>query len=94
MTVPPGLLKKGEKAEILEFRGKGGKGHCHRKTQSHWFEGGKGLASHLEDMGLYVGKVIEVLSNNGTGPMLLKVDETRIGIGRGISMKILVNKVH
>ena len=43
-------------------------------------------------MGLRVGKIIEMLNNEGRGPILLKVDESRIAIGRGMAMKVMVRK--
>jgi ferrous iron transport protein A len=34
--------------------------------------------------------MVEMLNNEGRGPILLKVDESRIAIGRGMAMKIMV----
>lgn len=45
----------------------------------------------LEDMGLRVGKSVEILNNRG-GPVLVRVDESRIAIARGMAMKILVRR--
>jgi ferrous iron transport protein A len=42
-------------------------------------------------MGLRVGKTIEMLTN-GSGPILLRVDESRIAMGRGLAMKIMVRR--
>lgn len=79
---PLGLLSTGEKAEVVEIRIQKG---CCQGT-------GKNQACHAEDMGLRTGKVIEMLNNGGGGPILLKVDESRIAISRGMAMKIMVNK--
>lgn len=79
---PLGLLSEGEKAEILEIEEQ--KGCCHEKTKNQY--------CHAEDMGLRVGKIIEMLNNEGRGPILLKVDESRIAIGRGMAMKVMVRK--
>lgn len=54
---------------------------------------GKSLFSHLRDMGILVGKLVEVISNERKGPILLKVDGARIAIGKGMSMKILVRRL-
>lgn len=43
-------------------------------------------------MGIRIGKSIEMLTNEGRGPLLLKVDESRIAVGRGMAMKILVRR--
>jgi ferrous iron transport protein A len=46
-------------------------------------------ASRAEDMGLRVGKRVEMLAN-GAGPVLVKVDESRIAVDRGVAMRIKV----
>jgi ferrous iron transport protein A len=46
-------------------------------------------ASRAEDMGLRVGKRVLMLTN-GAGPVLVKVDESRIAVDRGVAMKIKV----
>jgi ferrous iron transport protein A len=42
-------------------------------------------------MGLRVGKRVEML-RNGAGPVLVKVDESRIAVGRGVAMRITVRR--
>ena len=51
---------------------------------------GKSLEKRLIEMGIGTGKVVTVLQRDTDGPLLLAVGETRIGIGRGMAMKILV----
>lgn len=79
---PLGLLNIGEQAEIVEIGTQKGCAHANGKNQ----------LCHAEDMGLRVGKVIEMLNNEGRGPILLKIDESRIAIGRGMAMKIMVRR--
>jgi ferrous iron transport protein A len=79
---PLGLLSRGEQAQIVEIKGQQGCGHGT----------GKNLLCHAEDMGLRIGKMVEMLNNEGRGPLLLKVDESRIAIGRGMAMKIMVRR--
>lgn len=45
--------------------------------------GGRELATRLAAMGLTAGTEIVVLQNRGFGPMLAKVRDTRIALGRG-----------
>jgi ferrous iron transport protein A len=45
--------------------------------------------SRAEEMGLRVGRRV-VMLNNGAGPVLVKVDESRIAVARGVAMKIKV----
>ena len=42
-------------------------------------------------MGLKVGKWVQML-NNGS-PNLLKIDESRIAVDRGMAMKIMIKEV-
>lgn len=83
MMAPLGLLSEGEKAEIVEIKTQ--RGQCHSR--------GKNQLCHAEDMGLHIGKTIEMLNNEGRGPLLVKVDESRIAIGRDMAMKIMVRKI-
>lgn len=84
--VPLGLLSPGEYGEIVEVRLR--KGCC----------GGSGRDDRVksdvrvEDMGLRVGKCVEMLTNGG-GPVLVKVDESRIAVDRGMAMKIMVKEI-
>ncbi len=80
---PLGLLNIGEKAEIVEIIEK--KGYCHEKKEKH--------ICHAADMGIRIGNVIEMLINEGQGPLVVKVEESRIAIGRGMAMKILVRSI-
>lgn len=79
---PLGLLNIGEQAEIAEIK--------EQKSCTHG--SGKKHLCHAEDMGLRVGKTVEMLNNEGRGPILLKVDESRIAIGKGMAMKIMVRR--
>jgi ferrous iron transport protein A len=70
------LLSTGEVGEIVSVPGAAGGGAC---------------AARAEDMGLRVGKRVLML-NNGAGPVLVKVDESRLALDRGVAMKIKVRK--
>ncbi len=80
--VPLGLLSAGERAEVVEMKGQ--RVYCHGQSKNYIY--------HVEDMGLRAGKTVEVLNNEGRGPILLKVDESRIAMGRGMAMKIMVRR--
>lgn len=82
VIVPLGLSSGGEKGEIANIKGQNG---CRHGS-------GKNLLCHAEDMGLRAGKIVEMLTNEGKGALLLKVNESRIAIGRGMAMKIMVKK--
>jgi ferrous iron transport protein A len=52
--------------------------------------GGRELASRLAAMGLTVGTEIVVLQNRGFGPMLARVRDTRIALGRSQAGLVIV----
>ena len=55
--------------------------------------GGQDLASRLSAMGLSVGSNVEMLQNRGHGPVLVLVRDTRIALGRGQALKIMVEEL-
>ena len=77
--LPLGLLMDGETGEIVALRG--GDARVGR---------GPGEC-RVEDMGLRIGKRVEMLTNGG-GPVLVKVDEARIAVDRGVAMRIVVRR--
>jgi len=52
--------------------------------------GGGELVNRLAAMGLTEGTQLAVLQNTGRGPMLVSVRDTRIALGRGEAMRVLV----
>lgn len=79
-----------------------GHGHAHRhrhtgctgRCETCICGGTKHQASdHLMNMGLRPGKQVEMLTNRGAGPLVLRVDECRIAVARGAAMKIYVRRI-
>lgn len=87
--MPLGLLSTGETAEVLEIRGGDFAKNCCDPTSNAC---ACNHACRIEDMGLRTGKTIEMLSNEGRGALLIKIDETRIALGRGMAMKVMVRR--
>jgi ferrous iron transport protein A len=87
--MPLGLLGTGETAEILEVRGGVQVSRCCAGAEG---PAPCSNACRIEEMGIRTGKTVEMLSNEGHGALLLKVDESRIAIGRGIAMKVMVRR--
>jgi ferrous iron transport protein A len=85
--LPLGLLTSGEQAEIMEIRERKECQPCEWSKDKHRSE-----QYRIGDMGIRIGKSVEMLTNEGRGPLLLKVDESRIAVGRGMAMKILVRR--
>jgi ferrous iron transport protein A len=86
------LLTPGERGEIIEVRHCGGcGGGCHR-NEHHKSDQGHHThktSTRAEEMGLRVGKMVEVLKNDGK-LLLLLVDEARIAIDLKIARSISV----
>jgi ferrous iron transport protein A len=80
---PLGLLAIGERGEILSIRGGSGAPAAGKNRQ----------ICHVEEIGLRIGRVVVMLNNEGRGSLLVKVDESRIALGRGMAMKIMVRKI-
>jgi len=86
--LPLGLLAAGEKAEVAENRIAELFSPCSQCKCSQ-----PECCSRIEDLGLRVGKVCEVLNNHGQGVILIKVDGSRIAMNRGLAMKIMVRRM-
>ena len=86
--MPLALLSPGESGEIVSVNVQ-----THEDKPCCGQCGGERHKSEtrIEEMGLRAGKIVEMLSN-GAGPLLLRVDESRIAISRGMAMKINVRR--
>lgn len=62
----------------------------HTRAVVRELSGGSELASRLAAMGLVLGATLEVMQNSGRGPMLVRVRDTRLALGRGEANKVLV----
>lgn len=51
---------------------------------------GDGWARRLYYMGVVPGSSIEVVFNNRRGPIVIRVGETEVSVGRGIARNIIV----
>jgi ferrous iron transport protein A len=92
--MPLELMSPGERGEIMEVKHCGGcGGGCHNQ-HGHDHEGHKhkATATRAEEMGLRVGKMVEMLKNDGN-LLLLLVDEARIAIDRRMARSINVQGV-
>ena len=87
--MPLGLLSTGDRAEVLEIREKIARRPCPVDAPE---PGNDAHLCRMEEMGMRIGKTVEMLNNEGRGAMLVKIDESRIAIGRGMAMKIMVRR--
>jgi ferrous iron transport protein A len=54
--------------------------------------GGWGLVGRLAALGLTPGGQVTVLQNYGRGPIIVRVRDTRIALGRGEALKVQVRR--
>lgn len=52
--------------------------------------GGRGIRSKLYSMGLIPGAKLTILRENGAGPVMVAIKDSRLAIGRGMAQKIIV----
>ncbi|MCT8976783.1 ferrous iron transport protein A [Clostridium sp. CX1] len=55
-------------------------------------EGGELMGKKLMEMGVNKGAVIEVVRNDA-GPLIIRVGESRLVLGRGMAQKVMVREV-
>ncbi|MBJ6801647.1 FeoA family protein [Geomonas propionica] len=83
--IPLGLLSAGENGEIVEIMFGKGEAGCAGNAEHE-----KSMI-RVEEMGLRIGKHVEMLTNGGS-TILLRVDEARIALARRMAMKIMVRR--
>jgi Fe2+ transport system protein FeoA len=92
--VPLSFMSGGQSGILEEIRG-----------QRHHFAGGvvdkhagpakqyrRAHKDHQDrsHMGLVAGARVRVIKNSSTGPVIVAVGDTRIGLARGVAMKIII----
>jgi ferrous iron transport protein A len=82
--IPLLYLSEGEQGKIVAISSGGG-GGCRARRDVR--------QCRAMDLGFQVGKSVRLIQKNGSGPILVKVDDSRIAIGRGIAQKIMVDNI-
>jgi len=54
--------------------------------------GGRGLCRRLAEMGFNVGDKVRMIKNHRPGPVMVEVKDSRIALGRGVTMRIIVEE--
>lgn len=62
-------------------------------VQIRRMHGGHQFLSRLASLGFTPGAQVEVIQNYGHGPIIVRLRDTRVALGRGEAKKILVQKV-
>ena len=56
--------------------------------------GGRGFISRLATLGFTLGIEVNMVQNFGHGPLIVLVRDTRVALGRGEAMKVLVGRMN
>jgi Fe2+ transport system protein FeoA len=56
------------------------------------YAGGRGMLGRCLSMGFTPGSRVKMLQNFGSGPVLVKIHDTEVALGRGIAEKIIVTR--
>ncbi|MCW4049104.1 MAG: ferrous iron transport protein A [Candidatus Bathyarchaeota archaeon] len=54
--------------------------------------GGRSLCRRLAEMGFNVGDRVLMIKNHRPGPVMVEVKDSRVALGRGVTMKIIVEE--
>lgn len=55
--------------------------------------GGRGMRTHLHDMGLFPGAVVRLVNPGRGGPCIVQAGDGRLAIGHGIARRIIVTEM-
>ncbi len=82
-------LQEGDSGEVAEISD-----NNHDQEKDHQQDSCHCRRNRINDLGIRVGKVLKLMRKQGRGPLLIKVDESRIAIGRGIAEQIKIKNLH
>ena len=77
--IPLALLNNGENGLVAKIPKE-------KPTQ----DGKVSIAKYIESLGIRVGKKIELLTKSNDGPVLVKVDNTRIALDQKLARRIML----
>lgn len=66
--------------------------HSHEEGAVVELKGGKSLNARLAPLGFTPGVPLTMVQNYGHGPLIVRIRDTRIALGRGEAAKIMVQR--
>lgn len=63
----------------------------YRRAHMYHADRGHRLEHRLKHMGLIPGATVEIVKNSLSGPVIVRVGETRLGLARGVASRIMVD---
>gem|GEM_PF-490509 len=90
--VPLNQLNEGDFGEIIEINGNR-KGHCQGKKgrkRRFFSDPNRMCPGRMAGLGLRIGKKIQLLQKRKEGPLLIKIGDSRIAVGREMAENIFI----
>lgn len=56
--------------------------------------GGKDFLGRMTALGFTIGSEVKVIQNYGHGPLIALIRDTRVALGRGEALKVLVEEIN
>lgn len=84
-ALPPGEETTGEEIPMIML-------HTGESGVLKSYKGGKDMLGRSLSMGFTPGSVVRMVENFGSGPVLVKVHDVEVALGRGMADKILVTR--
>jgi Fe2+ transport system protein FeoA len=100
--VPLSFMSGGQSGILEEIRGQrhhfaggvvdkhAGPAKQYRRAHKDHQDRSHRLMHRLPHMGLVAGARVRVIKNSSSGPVIVAVGDTRIGLARGVAMKIII----
>ncbi len=90
--VPLNTLNEGDFGEIIEINGCNHRRCNHKKSWQRRFLSEPNSINHgrMAGLGLRIGKKIQLLQKRKRGPLLIRVDDSRIAVGREMAENIFI----
>ena len=63
----------------------------HTKAVITMINGGRRATRRLHEMGFIPGETIEIIRSIGCGPVIVNVKGSRVAIGYGLAMKVMIS---
>ena len=60
------------------------------RARVHQIQGGRGFLGRMAALGFTVGAPLRLLQNAGRGPVIVLIRDTRVALGRGEALRVLV----
>lgn len=60
----------------------------------HQLRGGKDFLGRMTALGFTIGSEVKVIQNYGHGPLIALIRNTRVALGRGEALKVLVEEIN